>query len=204
MWIKLHTDLPHHPKLLKLQTLTGWDTPTAIGKLTLFWCWVAHYAEDGDLRRHGLKAINILLGLPKDDKSLLKTHFVDKKPFLRIHDWWDYFGIYLRSKYQKDSEKWENIRKAYTNSSSNNSSNMSTTSSDKIDKEASLRSKRASKKNQDAREASASGLAPSGAPLASPALRETARVPEWEDPTRRMTHEEMKADIERALGKKIP
>lgn len=113
MWLKLHTELEHHPKLLKLQSLTKWDSATTIGKVITLWFWVAQYAEDGDLRSHGLGTINRLLGLRSRDRVLIHSKFVDSYPYLRIHDWWDYFGLYLQMKYRRSEEKWHQIRDLY-------------------------------------------------------------------------------------------
>ncbi len=32
---------------------------------------------------------------------------------LKIHDWWQYAGPFLRSKYKKSPEKWQRIRNLY-------------------------------------------------------------------------------------------
>jgi len=114
-WIESHAALEGHPKLVDLMGATGWDLDTAIGKLHRFWWWCQKYAEDGDLRRHGPARIAGAMGCPPSKgKSLLKaltaSGWVDKKPYLRVHDWWRYAGPWLRGKYKRNPSVWEEIR----------------------------------------------------------------------------------------------
>jgi len=114
MWIESHPGMENHPKLLHLCQLTGWDKDTAVGKLHRFWWWCTSYAEDGDLRKYGVSSINSQFGLPLDSDCLFLARFIDRRPYLRVHDWWDYFGRYLKLKYRNNSKKLMQIESVAT------------------------------------------------------------------------------------------
>lgn len=97
--------------------LTGMNMDAVIGKLHFFWYWCQKYAEDGDLRTHGLDAACKHVGMRKED--LIASRWVDERPYLRVHDWWDHAGAFLMSKYKKSPDKWQRIKKLYGNSSRN-------------------------------------------------------------------------------------
>lgn len=101
-WIESHPALENHPKRIKLSTLLKLDKRSTIGLLHLFWWWGSVYAEDGDLRKYGMGAVNEVLGLPLGDFGLVRAGFIDRAPHLRIHDWFHYYGRYLKLKYRNN------------------------------------------------------------------------------------------------------
>jgi hypothetical protein len=105
VWIESHPELGNHPKLPKLCELLGIKKREAIGLLHELWWWCTAYAEDGDLRRHGMAGVNRVMGLSCDDMSLLRSGFLDYRPYLRVHDWWDYYGRYLKLKYRNNPKE---------------------------------------------------------------------------------------------------
>lgn len=107
-WIKSHQTLERHPKVLELQRLSNMDKTGAIGVLHRFWYWVLDYAESGDLSRWPIETITEAIGL--DAKLLIQAGWIDEKPCLRVHDWLDYAGEYLRTKYRQKPEKMRKIK----------------------------------------------------------------------------------------------
>ena len=117
-WIKSHHSLANHPKLFDLAQKMNWDTSLAIGKLHQFWWWCNDYCEDGDLRKHNSDRIGRAVGLfgsecEKFMEAMISSGWIDEKPYLRIHDWWDYVGRRLYEKYSKEPEKWKKIQDLY-------------------------------------------------------------------------------------------
>ncbi len=119
-WIESHQSLINHPKLLKLSSLTGYDLDKCIAKLHRLWWWALDYAEDGDLRRFTSEEIG--LGIQISDANdakrfyagLIGSDFIDEKT-LYIHDWLDYAGRYLKSKYHTNNPaKYEKILKKHS------------------------------------------------------------------------------------------
>lgn len=103
-----------------LMAKTGWNLDQSIGKLHRLWWWCMDYAEDGDLRRHTAARIASAVGVKPDRgawviKTLTATGWLDPAncPYVRIHDWWQYAGPFLRSKYKRTPAKWERIRNLY-------------------------------------------------------------------------------------------
>lgn len=105
MWIESHPDLENHPKLPTLCELLKIDKRSAIGLLHQLWWWCTAYAEDGDLRKYGIRGVNRVLGIDPSDSSLIRSGFIDRVPYLRVHDWWDYYGRYLKLKYRNNSKE---------------------------------------------------------------------------------------------------
>lgn len=117
-WIESHQQLRDHPKTADLCAATGWDLDQAIGKLHRLWWWAMDYAEDGDLRRHSPARIAVAMGLAANRgdwalDALKKTGWIDRRPYLRLHEWWSYAGPFLRSKYKRTPDKWERLRNLY-------------------------------------------------------------------------------------------
>lgn len=133
-WIKASQDIDGHWKLQDLCSKTGWDSDQAIGKLLRFWWWVQKYAEDGDLSRFSAPQIDFALKLPEGTKFLeilAETQFVDRVPYLRVHDWWDHNGPWLQSRYKQYPEKWERIKRRYKSATrANRSTNVQRTFSE--------------------------------------------------------------------------
>jgi len=118
-WFSVYKGLPNHYKTLDLAKYMNWDKHKAIGALIQFWAWCLDYAEDGDLRKHPGERIGEGIGLPievSDDfwQAMIKAGWIDTEPYLRVHDWWDYAGRYLRSKYPQDQAiRWRRIEELY-------------------------------------------------------------------------------------------
>lgn len=110
-WIRSESALPRHPKTLHLKKLLGVNLDVVIGRLHFLWWWCQEYAIDGDLSRKGGKVIEESCQIPL--KVLIKSGFIDSRPYRRIHDWWDNQGAYLRSRYHKQPEIWQRIEKLY-------------------------------------------------------------------------------------------
>ena len=115
-WIESHTDLKEHPKFLDLINYAEMDEDTVLGKLHRFWHWTMKYAEDGDLRKFNdgqlCRAVgfnDIKLGKTFIE-SMVKACWLDREPYFRVHDWWDYAGKYLQGKYKRSPEKWQRIK----------------------------------------------------------------------------------------------
>ena len=128
-WIKSHQSIERHPKLFKLMDVMKWDLDTAIGKIHRFWWWCQDYAEDGDLKKHSAFALATACGVSSDQsetflQSMIEAALIDREPYLRVHDWWDYAGPYLITKYKQQTDKWQRIKDLYNNSSSNCSSEV--------------------------------------------------------------------------------
>lgn len=127
-WIESHQAIERHPKTLHLMGLMGWDTDTAIAKLHRFWWWCVDYAEDGDLRKYNDATIGAAVGLNGDQAkafvtSMVEARWLDREPYFRVHDWWQYIGKFLRIKYKspEGAAKWQVVRDAYDNNPPNNS-----------------------------------------------------------------------------------
>lgn len=121
-WIKSYQEIERHPKTIILMGKMGWDTDITIAKLHRLWWWCADYAYDGDISRHTPETIAAAVGLPQSQgkafiEALTVAGFVDRRPVLRLHDWWGHFGDFLRGKFARSPEKWQAIEKCYTNAS---------------------------------------------------------------------------------------
>lgn len=133
-WIESHQSLANHPKVLGLASLMGWDIDSTIGKLQRFWWWCIDYAPDGDLRRFSDLVLANAAGVAAADaKRFIEamvncggehaSGFIDREPYLRVHDWWDYVGKFLQIKWKNHPEKWQQIRHLYANGADNGSNN---------------------------------------------------------------------------------
>ena len=107
-WIESHQDLEEHPKLMKLCAKTGWNIDEAIGKLQRLWWWALKYAEDGDLSKYDysqfLVRLNVKLPAKELYEVLIECNFIEKNGL--IHDWLDYAGRYLSTKYRTSNPKY--------------------------------------------------------------------------------------------------
>lgn len=107
-WIESHQGLARHPKLINLMHLTGYARDRCIGKLNLLWWWVLDYAEDGDLAGVRPETVGEVVDIRNTEEAnvfyqaLLETGFIDKETFC-IHDWFDYAGRYLKTKYHSSN-----------------------------------------------------------------------------------------------------
>lgn len=128
-WIVSHQAVERHPKTLRLMDAMGWDLDTTVGKLHRFWWWCVDYAEDGDLRKHNDGSLGGAVGLNGDKaklfvQSMVEACLLDREPYFRVHDWWEYFGPFLLAKYKRSPDKWMRVRKLY-NSDAHGASNSS-------------------------------------------------------------------------------
>jgi hypothetical protein len=119
-WVESHQALRDHPKVFDLMALMGWDLDTTIGKLHRFWWWCVDYAEDGDLRKHNESRLGAAVGITDPDeakrfvRAMVDSKWIDDEPFMRVHDWWDYIGLFLQRKYgSKKKDRWESIQGMY-------------------------------------------------------------------------------------------
>jgi hypothetical protein len=117
-WLESHQSLRDEPKLHDLSHLMGWEYDLALGKLHRFWYWCVDYAEDGDLRRHNDDRIGRSVGLNGEDcgkfvKAMVKSGWIDREPYFRVHDWWDWTKNWWKAKYKRSPAKWEHIRECY-------------------------------------------------------------------------------------------
>ena len=110
MWIESHPELEHHHKLIHFCKLAKMDKQKAIGLLHCLWWWATAYAENGDLSSFGMSKINVIIGLEPRNNLLIRCKFVDRTPYLRVHDWWEYYGRFLQIKYKNRPEKWQEIK----------------------------------------------------------------------------------------------
>lgn len=118
-WIEVHDELHDHPKTLNLAQLMGWDKDTTVGKLTRLWSWCQKYAADGDLRKFNDAQLAGAMCVDFADadrlkKALVTACWLDREPYFRIHDWWDYSKHYLKMKYQDKPEKWKDVQRLYS------------------------------------------------------------------------------------------
>lgn len=100
-----------------LKKLTGLPDDTVLGRILKLWLWGLDYAPDGDLRKYDKGIVEEACGLQME--ILIQVGLVDRKPFLRLHDWWDYAGRFLKIKYKNYEDKWKRIEKSYLGSPKN-------------------------------------------------------------------------------------
>ena len=105
----------------------GWDLDTTIGKLHRFWWWCLDFAPDGDLRKFNDGVLAGSVGLATSDGSkfveaMVEACWLDRKPYFRVHDWWDYVGTFLKIKFKNYPLKWQAVKNAYAENGSKGSS----------------------------------------------------------------------------------
>lgn len=114
-WIESHTVLLRHRKLVGLAKDLKVRKSHAMGYLHSLWHTALEQQEDGDLSRFNAPMIASYSDYPGNavafTRLLRKHEWLDRD--LKIHDWWQYAGPYLRSKYKRNPEKWESIRNRY-------------------------------------------------------------------------------------------
>lgn len=137
-WIQSHQQLLNHPKVADLMSLLGWNLDETVGKLHRFWWWCVDYAEDGDLRKHNdnrlAAAAGVLPGEPAKAfvQAMITACWLDRDPYFRVHDWWDYAGPFLQVRYKHKPEQWQAVRDLYDpDKKQNGSKNGSKNSTDK-------------------------------------------------------------------------
>lgn len=118
-WIELHSNLREHPKTTLLVEAMGFlDADYAVGKLARLWLWALEYAPTGSLDQITEKQLARASGVDPEEgnrwlAALVSARWLDSKPHLRIHDWWDYTGYFLRKKWDKQPERWQAVEQAY-------------------------------------------------------------------------------------------
>jgi len=135
-WIESHIGLDKHPKTLNLANMMNWSVRETVGAIHLFWHWCVDYAEDGELTRYNDSTLASVVALDpqagaKFVEAMVKcggetaSGFIEREPYFRVHDWWDYIGKYLQVKYKHNPKKWKGIQRAYLNRSKGGSNNRS-------------------------------------------------------------------------------
>lgn len=135
-WIESHQELERHPKMLELKQIMGWSLNETIGALHRFWWWCVDYAETGDLRKYNDEQLTAVIGLDNKQskvfiEAMVKVKWLERDPYFRIHDWWDYAGRYLQGKYGREPKKWKAIQKLYGKSVCKHHTNNKQTSYNK-------------------------------------------------------------------------
>ena len=106
-YINVDTPLIRHRKFKKFKRLLNVDNATALGYLVSLWSNVLELAEDGEISKWSEEDIAEYAyfgGEPELFSKALALNgdgFIDikgKRKF--IHDWWDYAGRYLSTKYK--------------------------------------------------------------------------------------------------------
>lgn len=121
LWLKSHTLLMRHPKVIFIAKALRLRRSYLIGHLHSLWHAVLEIQEDGDLSLWPDDMIAEFSDYPGDAPQwvrLLHEHgfLADRK----IHDWLDHAGPYLTSKYKSSNPEkleaiWQKHGKNYTN-----------------------------------------------------------------------------------------
>ncbi len=117
-WIESHQALLNHPKTVHLASIMGWHKYETVGRLHAFWWWCVDYAEDGRLDKYNEAILGAAAGLAGDDcglfvRAMKESRWLDTDPFLRIHDWFTYFGRFLQVKYKGNPDRWKSVKESY-------------------------------------------------------------------------------------------
>lgn len=117
-WIESHQSLKDHPKLSGFSAAMSWDPNLSIGHLHRLWWWTLDYAPDGDLRKYNDAQIAHGMGvaIPESKRlveALVEARWLDREPYFRVHDWWDYAGRFLQIKFKQSPQIWMSIRRGY-------------------------------------------------------------------------------------------
>lgn len=118
-WIESHQELREHPKMNQLRGSMGWSVDEAIGKLHRFWWWCVDYAPNGDLRKYNDSVLGGSVGLNGSDcskfvEAMVEARWLDREPYFRVHDWWNYIGRFLKIKFKDYPDKWQSVQRLYT------------------------------------------------------------------------------------------
>lgn len=119
-WIESHSVLIRHRKLKDFARALGVKPVTALGHIHCLWHTAIEQAEDGDLSQWSEGSIAEAAqweGIPNDFlKAAFSSGFIEKS--MVIHDWIDYTGKYLISKYKTSNRQrlvdiWAKFGKIY-------------------------------------------------------------------------------------------
>jgi hypothetical protein len=95
----------------------GWDLDTTLGKLHRLWWWCLDYAIDGRLCSFTASQIGAACDTedgPRLMAALIEARFVEEKPELRLRNWWEHAGEFLRYKLASKPELLRGIQKSYS------------------------------------------------------------------------------------------
>lgn len=119
-WIESHSVLIRHRKLKQFARELNIKPVTALGHLHCLWHTAIEQAEDGDLSKWAIGSIADAANWEGSEKEFLSaalsSGFLDNGNLL--HDWLDYAGRYLTSKYKTSnlsrlSEIWAKYGRIY-------------------------------------------------------------------------------------------
>jgi hypothetical protein len=118
LWIQCNDEMFDHPKVMKLTEQLGISRNDVIAGLLHFWCWCLKYAPDGDLRKFTPSAIAAAFWYPISEgdqlvNAMIECHWLEVTPYFRVHDWWQYQGLYLQGRYKRRPGAWKRIRELY-------------------------------------------------------------------------------------------
>ena len=110
-WVPVDIGLAQNPKTKRFARKLDISIPTAIGHLTLLWCWTLNYAADGNLSSYETEDIAEAAQWNGDpDKfldAMINCGSKDKHGFIEqnedgmfIHDWIEYGGILEKKREQ--------------------------------------------------------------------------------------------------------
>jgi hypothetical protein len=135
-WIELHTVLIRHRKVNKLARTLNIKPVLAVGHLITLWNNVLELNPDGNITKWDIEDIASYSMWEGDPDTFYKAllnggdGFIDECDGTRlVHDWFDYAGKYLTSKYRSHNpEVLDNIKLMYghTKTRPNDDQNMST------------------------------------------------------------------------------
>ena len=117
-WLKIQAGLVTNKKTARLAGQMKWKKLEAVGFLVSFWIWAIENCEGGLLRDISDSELAFAVGVENAEgilAALKNSGLVDSDP-LRIHDWPEHQGDYLRSKYRKSPEKYAAIFNQYRTS----------------------------------------------------------------------------------------
>jgi hypothetical protein len=117
-WLAYDLMLPQSPKTSELASLMGWSVDETVGRMLRFWGWCVYFAPDGDLRPLKAGRIAEACGLPAAEgarlmEALQTSDWVETHPYLRMKEWWQIAGMFLRGHFSKTPERWHAIRDLY-------------------------------------------------------------------------------------------
>jgi len=98
-WIQSNQGLERNVKTYTTAERLQWELDKLIGFLHRFWWWALEQAETGSLKKYSNSALSKAL---KVDEAVIQVlcdeGWIDTDR--KIHDWWEYAGGYLKSKYR--------------------------------------------------------------------------------------------------------
>jgi len=116
-WIESHSVLIRHRKTLALAQALSIKPVHAIGHLHALWHTAIEQQEDGVLTTWDAHMIATAAAWDGDEKvlvdALMDAGWIDKTPFLHLHDWLDHAGHFLSIRYKHRPARLKEIRKLY-------------------------------------------------------------------------------------------